>query len=128
MLEEHHAGLYPVLMDSDVFSRSAAMLILSKNPSANNAKEVAKRMEELADRMDAGKALRNMGAVAEPAVKDLLNSGEWTVRLDACKILATIGTESSIPALQAKVADENRLVGNAAKDAVVAIKNRLNIT
>jgi S1-C subfamily serine protease len=128
MLEEHHAGLYPVLLDSDVFSRSAAMLVLSKNPSANNAKEIAKRMEELADRMDAGKALRNMGAVAEPAVKDLLNSGEWTVRMDACKILSTIGTESSIPALEAKIGDENRLVGNAAKDAIVAIKNRLNIT
>jgi hypothetical protein len=41
--------------------------------------------------------LRKMGAAAEDAVADQLFSANGTVRLEACRLLESVGTRNSVP-------------------------------
>ena len=70
--------------------------------------------------------LRNkaMGPVAEKPVAPLLKHQDWTVRLEAARVLGEIGTKESLAALQAVVADSNRLVAMEAGKAIKAIEGR----
>ncbi len=62
------------------------------------------------------------GSRAEPAVRSYLKSTKRDEKKTACEILKQIGTESSIPDLEALSID--RFVGRQAKDAIAAIRAR----
>ena len=85
---------------------------------------LAKRLVELQDRMNASKALQALGKKAEKAVAGCLSHAEWTVRLEACKILAVVGTRASKQALDKASRDTNGLVAREAKRAAAAAAGR----
>jgi len=57
----------------------------------------------------------------------LENKDPW-IRADVCKLLDSIGTKKSLPALEKAVADENWMVNGNARKAVAAIKARAEIS
>jgi hypothetical protein len=81
------------------FLRSDAMRALGALKDERGAKAVAKVFPQ--DKHAAGESLKSMGPVAEPYVVPLLEDRDTGVRIDACKILATIGGEKSRAALEA---------------------------
>ncbi|MHC5542940.1 HEAT repeat domain-containing protein, partial [Singulisphaera rosea] len=116
--------LVKALKDPEVFVRWAVLdaLKLLKDPSSADA--IADAMKGNHDRAKAGEALREIGTPAEDAVLKCLNSGEMFLRMDACKILADIGTSKSIPALRKLAQRRNGLDGMAARDALNQIGNQ----
>ena len=86
------------------------------------AKELAGYLGDLSLRMHASKALKVWGT--DQAVTPLLKHQEWTVRMEACKVLAEIGTKEALPALRAAQSDSNRLVINEAAKAIKAVEAR----
>jgi HEAT repeat protein len=69
-----------------------------------------------------GKALRSLGQVAE---KPLLQQRDAALRLEMCQILEAIGTEQSLPALEAVAAKGgDSHVTEAAQAAIAAIRGR----
>lgn len=87
------------------------------------AKVVARRLDS-EDRTRASKALQRMGPVAEQFVVPHLQNEAWEIRMEACKVLETIGTKQSAPDLQAVTRDKNALVRKAAAHALAAVKGR----
>jgi hypothetical protein len=75
-------------------------------------------------RDSAAKALRTVGPAAEKDVIPLVDDQDFGIRTDAMDVLKDIGTERSLPALQA-VVDKNDLsdIGHA-RDAIAAIRAR----
>jgi hypothetical protein len=100
----------------------AALEALVKLKDERGAEAVAKHLAK--DKIRAGRALLEMGPVAENAVARLLTDDAWAVRLEACKLLKEIGTRESTAPLQAAAQDKNRLVANAAKEALQVIASR----
>src|SRR5262249_21095607 len=70
------------------------------NLKESDPEVVAASLKDLLLRYYAARALRAMGARAEPAVLKLLEDKDASVRAAACKVLADIGTKASVPALQ----------------------------
>jgi HEAT repeat protein len=119
-------ALESALSSGDVFLKQSAMDALAHFPSRSVADAVAKQLDDLSVRMQAENALIKMGPVAEPSVLPMLKDPEWDVRLSACKILAAIGTQQSIPALEdLSGAEHNSLVIMDADRAVSAIRSRM---
>ncbi len=110
--------------DHDVFLRGAAMEALGNIKDPRGAAVIAKQFLDHGSRQAAAKALRAMGPAAEPVVLPLLNDRDWSVQLDACKLLADIGTTASIKPLQNLPPNTNRLVEMEAEKAVKAIESR----
>lgn len=105
------------LLDDESFVvRWEAIAALGEMPDPRGAEAVAARLK--ADKLKASKALIQMGAVAEPAVLGCLGDPEWTVRMEAARILKQIGTKASVPVLQRALRDENGLVRMSAQDAL----------
>jgi HEAT repeat protein len=73
-------------------------------------------------RESAVKALQDMGPMAEKEVLPFLGNKDPTIRGDAIRILKEIGTQQSVPALQALASDP--LTGKPAQEAIAAIQAR----
>jgi hypothetical protein len=121
-------ALIKVVKGSDVFACRAALLALGNLKDERAVGPVVGCLASVHTRADAGKALREMGSMAEKEVAKLLRSGDIWVRAEACKVLRDIGTTASVPALQ-QVARENNIhtrvhVAPAALEAVREIKER----
>ena len=93
-------SLMAAVGDEDLWVRKAAMEALGRMKTSAAAQSIAARLTRLSDRGDAAKALKAMGAVAEPVVLPHLKDRDPWVRLEACKILAEIGTAKSLPYLE----------------------------
>jgi hypothetical protein len=76
------------------------------------------------NRGDAANALRAFGPAAEKVVLKQIHHQDWQTQKLVCNVLAAIGTEASLPSLEAVVASRNILVDNEAKAAILAIKAR----
>ena len=110
------------LVDDENFTvRWTAMAALAEIKDPKGADAVAHRYR--ADKIKASEALTKMGSVAEPAVQAMLKDVEWSIRMDGCKILKTIGTKDSLPLLNKALRDENGLVRMAAEEAVKALSH-----
>jgi len=118
------AALRPLAGDSDLWLRQAVMQALARFPTAENAEAVAGRLVEMSDRGEAGAALRKMGPVAEPAVLVYLKDRDGWVRLEACKVLADIGTSKSLPALETFGASGQGFDKPESEKAIRAIQGR----
>jgi hypothetical protein len=121
---------YYDLLKSDNNFVARALLIegLAKLDGAKAAAAIAARLPDAADRGAAARALRGMGTAAEGAVAAQLGHREWTVRLEACRILKDIGTANSVPALKVAGAGLDRNLAPAverlANEAIAAISAR----
>jgi hypothetical protein len=71
-----------------------------------------------------GQALRQIGPAAENEVLALLNDKKGFMQKDVINLLKDIGTQISVPALEALAASNNPFLRNDAKEAVAAIKAR----
>jgi len=108
------------LLDDESFVvRWEALAALGDLKDPRGAEAVAARIQ--ADKIKANESLRAMGPAAEPTVLALLADPEWSVRMDACKILGEIGTEAGRSKLKKAARDSNGLVRMAAAEALRSI-------
>jgi hypothetical protein len=108
----------------DKSAQGAAVAVLGEYPQPRCAEALVKIYKW--GMTNAKSSLIKMGPAAEePVLESLLNHEEWTVRGDACAILAEIGTEKSLPALK-KFYDERKHPDRQnANKAIEAIKARI---
>lgn len=105
-----------LLEDSHFPVRWTAMDVLANLKDSKGAEAIVRRYK--VDKIQAKKALTQMGSVAEPAVQSMLKDVEWPVRMDACEILKSIGTKSSVAVLNKALRDENGIVKMKAQEAL----------
>jgi len=117
-------ALIAALDDKDVWVRIAAMEALGRLKTKEGAQAVARQLPILQGRPEAVKALKAMGAIAEPAVLPYLKDRDDWVRQEACKILEEIGTDKSLPALTEFESSGNFLDRKAAEKALKAVRER----
>lgn len=124
--EEVAAALEATLQEKDGFLRADAAKALKVWGTAKNIPALVRTLgdENPFARQNAGEALKTMGPAAEKAVLPLLQQKDRTVRCEACKVLAAVGTKESLPALQAAAADSDFFVKIEAEKAVKAVQAR----
>jgi predicted Zn finger-like uncharacterized protein len=125
----------PILLKAmqDKQTRGDVMKALGHLKDERAAEPLAARLEDFFDQHFAEEALKEMGTIAEKAVLARLNHHDLQVRMAVCRVLAAIGTNQSIPALEKAVAagkdpfaGENHFVAMEAKRTIQAIKARQN--
>jgi hypothetical protein len=124
-------ALMRVLADNDSSNRREALKVIGRFRDRRTLEPVIQSFREHSTNADAAQALRAMGPMAEPDVLAILNEPEDLrlvfVKLSAIEVLADIGTEKSVPALQNVTASRNiherRLIEPAQK-ALAAIAQR----
>jgi hypothetical protein len=104
--------------DGDPGVQEAAIVALGRLRDARAADVLALRLANNRQRNAASEALKNLGPVAEPAVRQQLDSPDGRVRVEVCKILKVIGTRASYPALVRLANDEDQGVAAAAREAL----------
>jgi hypothetical protein len=105
-------------------TRWAAYDALAKLKGPVAAEALAGHLKDFGDRAFVRNALKAMGPDAEPFVRPYLEDGDWTLRVEACEVLAAVGTQDSVPALQKAAGDGNVNVSGAARSALLAIARR----
>ena len=121
---KHLPVFIAMLKDENQMARQFACEGLGGLKDKKGAEAVAGLLADLPTRIQAANALKAMGSVAEKPVAPLLKHQDWTVRLEAARVLVEIGTKESLAALQAVASDSNRLVAMEAGKAIKAIEGR----
>jgi hypothetical protein len=116
--------LIAVLNEGDVFSQMAAIEALTSLKDERGAEAIAKLLPQQQLRHDATEAMLAFGPVAEKHVIALLKHKDWTMRMEACDILAQIGTALSLEPLKLAADDGNDLVARKAEDTLRAVQGR----
>jgi HEAT repeat protein len=147
-------ALHPLLDDPDLFTRSAAANALGVWGTAESVPLLIERLEDRehsvrwatlealgklkdlraaepvaqllhrGDRGFASQALQAMGPLAAPAAVRRLKDPEWTVRIEACRILKAVGSREQEPALREVLREDSGLVAMAAEEALRVILSR----
>jgi HEAT repeat protein len=117
------AMIHVVTRSDDHFVRVEAIGALGKLKTAKAAEAIASRLSE--DWVDAPKALRNIGAAAEPALIALLTDGDPKQRRGACEVLADLGGTATFEAMLNLPPDSDPFAQRAAREAMDAIARRL---
>jgi HEAT repeat protein len=107
-------ALLKLLDDKSPIVRGPAMAALGKLKHKEAIPLIAARLGSLQDRVQARGVLLAIGSDAEGEVRKQLESAEWQTRYEACKILKTIGTKESAPALEKLLNDPQPLVKQTA--------------
>jgi HEAT repeat protein len=116
------ALLVPGVWDGD--TRLAAIESLGKLKDPRGAEAIVSRMSDGWDGTKAKEALIALGPAAESAVRARLKDSNTFVKQDACKLLASIGTKDSLPALAEAAKGGNHFVKQEANAAIAAITLR----
>lgn len=105
--------------------RGQAMDALAKLKDENGAAAIATRLAH-GDHGHASKLLKGMGAIAERGTLQMLGHKEAGARIEACHVLAVIGTRASITYLQQAVRlhPKDKRLASAAASAAKAIQSR----
>jgi HEAT repeat protein len=112
------------LLDSKhTATRNGALDALGKLRDERAVKPVVNCFKEFTTRWHAEQALKKLGALAEKEVLALLDQPEKDLRVAAIYVLADIGTEQSIPALEE--ASKEFSTKGVAEGAIAAIKKRM---
>jgi len=111
-------------LDDDGLGHAEMIQALGKLRDPRAAGPPARRLSNFGDRSHAGKALRELGPVAEPEVLKCLQHRDAGVRTEACKILKYIGSQQSITALREAARDPNPSLADEAQAALDAITQR----
>ena len=115
--------LIDLLSDTDSGTRNQALVVVGRFRDERTVKPVVNCLKDVFTRREAGKALREMGPMAEKEVLVfLVNEKDITVMRDAVNILKDIGTPRSIPTLQQ--ATTNAILRRPAQEAMFAITAR----
>jgi HEAT repeat protein len=115
-------------LDSDGDVRKAAIQALAQLKDPRGLAAVANRLGDLWDRRTAADALKSAGPAGEVGVIAQLKSKDRGARTEAAKILAVIGTEKSLPALEEVRTEKEHFFHDAVEKAITAIRTRLDVT
>jgi hypothetical protein len=121
---EAEAALIEATTSENLWIRAAAIDALGKLKSEKAADAIAAQMYR--NRMEAGKALKGMGPVAENATIGCLKDRDHWVRGEACGVLGEIGTAVSLKALRKYAEQATGFDLNDANRAIAAIEQRLD--
>ncbi len=114
--------LLPLLKDADINTRNETLQTLGKIRDERAAAPMVRCLLDNSTQYHAEQALKAMGPIAEPAVLGLLKEQEGPSRVITIRILAEIGTEKSVPALDD--ATKEVATQSAATQALAAIRGR----
>jgi HEAT repeat protein len=120
-------ALIKLLDDRIPTVRAAAMDALVALHDDRAIEPIARRLADSADRSKVRRILEMIGPAAERAVIPHLSDQDKWLRIEACHILQTIGSQDSTAALEAVVKSAGRFdqdLVKAAKDALSAIAAR----
>jgi hypothetical protein len=116
--------LLQFLNDEDIGTRNAVLKNIGRFRDERAAAPVVRCFLEFQTRFNATKALKEMGSIAEKEVLTLLNHQDANIRADAVRVLKDIGTQQSVPALQAAAQSNMFGLRIAAQEALKAIAAR----
>jgi hypothetical protein len=117
--------LIQAIEDSNPFTREEALKAVGKFKDERALEPVLRCFRKLGMREPAGKALREMGPMAEKEVLALLQEKDMLLRNDAIKVLKDIGTQASVPPLEQVAADNSAVfLRQSAREALAAIAAR----
>jgi hypothetical protein len=115
--------LLQFLRDPDINTRNEVLDVLGKLRDERAVKPVVSCFMEFNTRWHAEQALKKLGPMAEKEVLALLSQPNKDMRVPAIYVLAEIGTEQSLPALQE--ATKEFATKGVAEGAIAAIKKRM---
>ncbi len=117
--------LIKALDDDNVFARHDVLNAIGKFRDERTLAPVLRCFQEDATRGPAAQALRDMGAMAEKEVLALLDARDvGPLRRDVLDVLKDIGTQQSVPALQAVATGKDGALARSAREALKAIAAR----
>lgn len=124
---EHVPLLIDLVPNPSQDIRWAAMEALVELGDERGAKAIATRLGDIWDRQrgPVTQCLIALGPKAETAVIPYLDHSHHFTRREACKILKAIGTEKSIAPLEKVASGSDRIFAKDAKDALEAVRIRL---
>ena len=114
--------LIKMLSDQDINTRNETLEVLSKLKDGRAAGPMAQCLLEVSTQNAAEKSLKAMGPIAEREVIPLLKDKDQGVRWAAIRVLKDIGTQESVPVLQAAAASNDQRA--LAQEALAAIAER----
>jgi hypothetical protein len=124
---EEMPALIKTLAHSDVVTRREGLKVIGRFRDPQTVVPVIRCFRDSFTRAEADKTLREMGAMAENDVLALLKEQDVFLKRDAMRVLAVIGSQASVPALQDAAADSSVHSIHwraAAQDALTAIAGR----
>ncbi len=121
---EEIPALIRILNDGDTVTRLDILRVIGKFRDEGAVAPVVQCLQDPICRFEAERALRQMGTIAEKNVLHLLSNPDPIVRRTVVGILKDIGTNESVPALQAIVGGNDRLLRIPAQQALAAITAR----
>ena len=105
----------------------------SGKPDRGSPHERSNELEDVLDQLSFGsdhtktaEALQAFGRAAELALFHRLETGDYWKRMAAYEVLEIIGSEASIPVLQAAVLNRSRSEQRRAKQALDAVRERIS--
>ena len=117
-------ALLKALDHDDPFTRREALKVIGRFRDAQTLAPVIRCFRDFQTRADADKALRELGPMAEKDVLALLQERDVFLKKAAIQVLADIGAEASVPALQQAAASGNIFLVEPARQALTAIADR----
>jgi hypothetical protein len=118
----------PTLIDtldhSDVFTRREALKVVGRFRAERSLAPVMRGFRDFHTRAEATTALRALGEIAEKDVLALMQEDDVFLKQAAIKVLKDIGTNASVPALEAAVATNNIHLRGPAREALAAVAAR----
>ena len=115
--------------EKSVLVREEIIELLPTIRSETTAEVLVGRLSNREDMKDARRALRFMGEIAEKPVIKLLNHPDSSLRIEACNILQSIGTQAAVDALQNQAEiEESDVVKQQLSKAQTDIKKKLATT
>src|SRR5262249_48995559 len=127
---EEVPALIKTLEHTDVFTRQNGLKVIGRLRAPQTVAPVMRCFRDPQTRREAEMTLREIGAIAEPDVLALLKEQDALLKKDvflkkaAIEVLADIGTEASVPALQDAAAGGNFHLAPAAQQALTTIAGR----
>jgi hypothetical protein len=114
------------MLDAEPFpnTRGAVLEALAGLKDPRAAEPVARKLADPFGHDKAREALVALGPAAEKAVVPYLANPDRQARIEACQVLAAVGTKNSAGALQAAAQDRDPGVAQAAQQALAAIAAR----
>jgi hypothetical protein len=122
------AGEVPALLKAmeheDVFTRREALKVIGRFRDPQTLPALIRCFRDFHTRADADKALRELGAMAEKDVLEILKERDVFLKRDAIYVLTDIGGEASVPALKEVAAAGHVFLVQPAQTALTAIAGR----
>jgi len=117
--EAEVSALLKAMDDEFQIVANSAMIALGRLQAEEAVEPLAEKLGELASRLSASAALKQIGASAEAAVVGQLDAGDWQTRMEALRVLQEIGTKDSLEALRKASAEDKNILNRQTAGAVI---------